>query len=152
MHPATATQVSHLSIYQDHKQEKKREYGDQVWEVEQATFTLLVFAATGGMGKGATVVYHWLADLLSHKNNVTYHITLARLRCILSFSLLRSSTVCIRGSRFISYQSSDVSSEFIGLATGLRDCKVFMHSFKQLSSTWHFCAEGGGKGIPSCPG
>ena len=46
------------SLYRRHEQEKKREYGDRVREVEHASFTPLVFATTGGMGKEATIFYH----------------------------------------------------------------------------------------------
>ena len=91
------------SLYRRHEQEKKREYGDRVREIEQASFTPLVFATTGGMGREASIFYRRLADLLSHRNNVTYNTTLAWLRCTLSFSLLRSAAVCIRSSRSISY-------------------------------------------------
>ena len=109
------------SLYWRHEQEKKREYGDRVREVEYASFTPLIFATTGGMGKEATIFYHRLADLLSHKSKVTYDITLAWLRCTLSFSLLRSATVCIHGSRSISFRSTDASSE-VGLADPPREC------------------------------
>ena len=90
------------SIYRRHEQEKKREYGDCVREVEKASFTPLVFETTGGMGREATVFYRRLADLLSHKSNMIYGTTLAWIRYTLSFSLLRSAAVCIRGSRSIS--------------------------------------------------
>ena len=108
------------SLYRRHEQEKKREYGDRVREIEQASFTPRVFATTGGMGREASIFYRRLADLLSHRNNVTYNTTLAWLRCTLSFSLLRSAAVCIRGSRSISYRSPDSSPE-VGLAACPRD-------------------------------
>ena len=107
------------AIYRCHEQEKKREYGDRVREVEKASFTPLVFATTGGMGKEATVFYRRLADLLS-RSNVVYSTTLAWIRCTISFSLLRSATMCIRGSRSISYRSLDASPE-VGLAESSRD-------------------------------
>ena len=91
-----------------------------VREVEKAAFTLLVFATTGGMGREASVFYRRLADLLSRKSNLTYSTTLAWLRCTLSFSLLRSAAVCIRGSRSISYRSVDASPE-VGLAESPKD-------------------------------
>ena len=109
------------SLDRCHEQEKKREYGDRVQEVEHASFTSLVFATTGGIGKEATIFYPRLADLLSCRSKVTYDITLAWLRCTLSFSLLRSATVCIRGSRSISFRSTNASPE-VGLADSLRDC------------------------------
>lgn len=57
------------SVYQHHKQVKKREYGDRARG-------LLVFATTGGFGREVTVFYCQLADLLFHKNNVTYRTIL----------------------------------------------------------------------------
>ena len=44
---------------------KKKEYGDRVQEVELASFTPLVFSATGGMGREGTVFYKQLASLLA---------------------------------------------------------------------------------------
>ena len=108
------------AVYRCHEQEKKREYGDRVREVEKASFTPLVFATTGGMGKEATVFYRRLADLLSRRNNMPYSTTLAWMRCALSFSLLRSAAMCICGSRSISYRSLDASPE-VGLAKSSRD-------------------------------
>ena len=78
------------------------------------------FCHNGGMGREASIFYRRLADLLSHRNNVTYNTTLAWLRCTPSFSLLRSATVCICGSQSISYRSIDSSPE-VGLADCPRD-------------------------------
>ena len=86
------------SLYRRHEAQKKREYGDRVREVEQASFTPLVFATTGGMGREAIVFYRRLADHLSRRGSTSYSQTLAFIRCTLSFSLLRSATMCIRGS------------------------------------------------------
>ena len=99
------------SLYRRHEAQKKHEYGDRVTEVEQASFTPLVFATTGGMGREAIVFYRCLADHLSRRGSTSYSQTLAFIRCTLSFSLLRSATMCIRGSRSISHRSSDASPE-----------------------------------------
>ena len=88
--------------------------------MELASFTPLVFATTGGMGREALTFYRRLADLLSRRSAMAYSSTLAWLRCTLSFSLLRSATMCIRGSRSISHRSCDASPE-MGLVTGPRD-------------------------------
>ena len=80
------------SLYRRPEREKKREYGDGVREIEHASFTPLIFATTGGMGREATIFYCRLADLLSHKNNVPYDTMLAWLRCTLSFSLLQCAS------------------------------------------------------------
>ena len=111
--------VSIPSVYRRHEMQKKREY--RVREaVEFASFTPLVFATTGGMGKEAITFYRRLAELLSKCSVLSYSSTLAWIRCTLSFSLLRSATMCIRGSRSISFRSPDASPE-MGLTNGPRD-------------------------------
>ena len=60
------------SLYRKHEQIKKREYGNRVREVEYASFTPLVLATSGGMGREATMFYKRLADTLSTKNNAHY--------------------------------------------------------------------------------
>ena len=144
------------SIYRHHEQAKKREYGDRVREVELASFTPLVFATTGGMGREATIFYRRLADLLSRKSTVAYSTTLAWIRSTLSFSLLRSATVCIRGSRSISHRSTDASPE-VGLADCHKDyCSFSFFLYTVLNSCpallTQLCAGGGGKGVSSSLG
>ena len=121
-HP-NATSYRHSSIqavYRRHELQKKREYGERVREVELASFTPLVFGTTGGMGKEAVIFYRRLADRLSHQGSMSYSSTLAWIRCTLSFSLLRSATMCIRGTRSISYRNIDASQE-AGHTAGCRD-------------------------------
>ena len=57
-----------------------------------------LFATTGGMGREAIVFYRRLADHLFRRGSTSYSQTLAFIRCTLSFSLLRSATMCIRGT------------------------------------------------------
>ena len=51
------------------------------------------------MGDAATQFYKKLANLLSAKHSLSYGIVMGLLRCKLSFSLLRSAIMCIRGAR-----------------------------------------------------
>ena len=68
-------------------------------EIERGTFAPLVFSATGGMGPAARMVYKRLASLISEKTGQPNSITMGWIQCRLSFSLLRSAILCIRGSR-----------------------------------------------------
>ena len=52
------------SVYRRHELQKKREYGERVREVEQASFTPLAFSTTGGMGGEALTFYRRLTDML----------------------------------------------------------------------------------------
>ena len=92
-------QTSLQSTYRKHEQEKRRQYEQRVREVEHGTFTPLVMSTTGGMGRAASVFYKRLASLLSEKRGVHYSKTMGWIRCRLSFALLRSSLMCIRGAR-----------------------------------------------------
>ena len=69
------------SVYRRHELKKKREYGERVREVEQASFTPLVFSTTGGMGGEALTFYRRLTDMLSHHSSTSYSGTLAWIRC-----------------------------------------------------------------------
>ena len=91
------TQVG--SLYCRHKLEKKREYGDHVCSVELACFTLLIFSTFGGLGREASIFYSWLANLLAVRHNTQYSQILSWMQCTISFSLLQSAILAIRGSR-----------------------------------------------------
>ena len=86
------------AAYKKHENEKKRVYGQRVLEIEHGVFTPLVLSTTGGMGREAQTFYKRLADLLSNKLDVPYSSLMGWLRCKLSFEILRSAVMCIRGS------------------------------------------------------
>ena len=83
-------------IYRQHENEKKRMYGSRV---EQATFTPLVFTTTGGMAPECQVYHKRFAELLSVKKGEDYSTTMSWIRTKISFAILRTSLLCLRGSR-----------------------------------------------------
>ena len=91
--------TSLAQCYRRNEQEKKREYEQRVLEIEHGSFASLVFSTSGGMGNTATIVYKRLVSLHAEKFDKPYSKTIHWLRCRLSFSLLHSSIMCIRGSR-----------------------------------------------------
>ena len=60
-------ELSPKEIFQLHENEKKRQYSRQVLEVEQGTFTPLVFTSTGGMADECKRFHSRLAELLALK-------------------------------------------------------------------------------------
>ena len=80
-------------IYRQHETEKKRQYASRVLEVEQATFTPLVFSTTGGMAVEDKRYHSRLPELLATKKGKSYATTMS------SIALLRSALLCFRGSR-----------------------------------------------------
>ena len=68
-------------------------------EVEQATFTPLVFTTTGGIAQKSQVYHKRLVELLSTKKGEDYSSTMSWIRNRISFAILRTSLLCLRGSR-----------------------------------------------------
>lgn len=90
---------STTTIFKEHENEKKRKYEQRILNVEMGTFTPLVFGTNGGMGNDCQVFINTLANKLSEKSSESYSTTITWLRTRLSFELLRSAHLCIRGSR-----------------------------------------------------
>ena len=86
-------------VYRSHEREKRRNYEERVLQVEQGTFTPLVFSSTGGAGPAASAFLKRLSSLLAAKKDTDYSTTMGWLRCRLSFALIRCCILCLRGSR-----------------------------------------------------
>ena len=54
-------------IYKKHENEKKRQYAEIVMEIEQGTFTPLVFTTTDGMADECVKYHSRLAELIAYK-------------------------------------------------------------------------------------
>ena len=51
-------------VYKKYENEKKRQYAERVMEIEQGTFTPLVFTTTGGMADECVKYHSRLAELI----------------------------------------------------------------------------------------
>ena len=90
------------------KNEKKRKYNSRVTEIEQGTFTPLIFTTTGGMADECLRYHSRLAELLSAKKQESYATTISLVRAKVSFAILRSALLCLRGSRSPRRRNLDV--------------------------------------------
>ena len=88
-------------IFRQHETEKKRQCASRVLEVtvEQATFTPLVFSTTGEMAMECIRYHSRLVELVDIKKGESYATTMSWIRAKVSFALLRSALLCLRGSR-----------------------------------------------------
>jgi hypothetical protein len=98
-HASSYLSKSLPSLYASIERIKKREYADRILQVEQGSFTPLVFSSLGGMGPETSAAMKQLATALSSHRNEPYSHTMCLLRCRISFSLMRASSTCLRGSR-----------------------------------------------------
>jgi hypothetical protein len=70
-----------------------------VLDVEMGSFTPLVFGTNGGMGIECQMFLKQLAQKLAQKDNERYAVDMAWLRTRISFEILRSVLMSVRGSR-----------------------------------------------------
>ena len=98
------------NIYKLHEEGKKRKYAKRVNEIKHGTFTFLVFTTTGEMSKQCKTYHSQLAELIANKKGEQYHTTIAWIRAKICFSLLRSSLVCLRGSRTLKKNRNDINN------------------------------------------
>ena len=87
------------SLYKLHKNAKRRDYEQRVTQVEKSSFTPLVYSTTGGMGPLATAFHQRVASLVAERKQERYGDVLSLMRTKLSFALLKSVLVSIRGAR-----------------------------------------------------
>ena len=86
-------------FYKKHENEKKRQYAERVMEIEQGTFTPLVFTTTGGMADECVVYHSRLAELIANKKGESYSSAISWIRAKVSFAIVCSAKLCLRGSR-----------------------------------------------------
>ena len=98
-------------IYKKHEKEKKRQYTERVMEIEQGTFTSLVFTSTGGMADECVKYRSRLAELIANKKGASYSSAISWIRDKVSFAFVLSAMLCLRGSRSRRRQLGFVDSD-----------------------------------------
>ena len=86
-------------VLKKHEQEKKQNYNRHTMNIEHGTFTPLVFSVSGGMSKECSVFHKHVAERLAIKTGERYEKIISTIRCKLSFLILKSALMCVRGSR-----------------------------------------------------
>ncbi|KAG0709997.1 hypothetical protein GWK47_023708 [Chionoecetes opilio] len=97
------------AAHQKNEQDKIRSYGDSIRNVDHGSFTPLVFTTSGGIGPKAKCFYSRLADVMTEKKHQPRSHVVAWMRCRLSFSLLRSALLCLRGTRYSAPTTIDIA-------------------------------------------
>ena len=112
-HPGAASNKCKTidKAFEKHEEEKKRTYNKRILEVEKATFTPLVFSTSGGMGNEAEKFHKRLASLLAEKRDTPYSDCMSYLRKKLSFCLLRTTLVALRGYRGSPVKDENINSD-----------------------------------------
>ena len=68
-------------------------------DIEHGTFTPLIFSVSGAMGKECSMFHKHIAERLAIKTGEKYGKIIFTIRCKLSFLIIKSALMCVRGSR-----------------------------------------------------
>ena len=98
-------------IYSKHEREKKGQYNNRIMNVEHGTFTPLIFSTTGGVGPECSMFHKYIADRIAIKTDQRYEKILSSIRVKLSFMVIRSCLMCIRGSRVCNQRVSNKADD-----------------------------------------
>ena len=87
------------AVLKTHEAEKKRQYNARVMEIEHGTFTPIVLTIKGVMGQECQIFHKTLAERLSNKTGEKYEDIMRLIRIKISFIALKSTLLCLHGSR-----------------------------------------------------
>ena len=86
-------------LFHQAEQGKIREYAARIRDVEHADFVPLVFTTTGGMAPLSKKVLKIVSEKISAIQDIPQSVVSGWLRCRFSFALLRTTLMCLRGTR-----------------------------------------------------
>ena len=111
-YPFARTHVNRdlAAVFKSNENEKKRIYNRRVIEIEHGSFTPLVFSSLGGCSREAEIFLKKLCELVAVKRNFTHSKMMNWLRHKISYILMRSAVLCLRGSRRVVKYKIDTSN------------------------------------------
>ena len=87
--------------YELNEKEKKKSYNSRILEIEHGSLTPLVFSAMGGMGRECQKFYSRLSQMIAEKKSTSLALTSAWVRRKITFAMMRTLHMCVRGSRTV---------------------------------------------------
>ena len=91
--------LSPSQLFRKAEQSKIREYADRIRNVEHADFNPLVFTTTGVMAPQCQQIFKKIGEKIAQIKELPYSVVCGWLRCRFSFALLRTTLICLRGTR-----------------------------------------------------
>ena len=110
------------TVFNQNERQKKSHYNQRVITVEHGSFSPIVLSAYGGFGKETDRFITKLTNKLSEKKEIPNSVMANYIRTKLSFELVRSQVLCVRGSRKLWSSKIDVrEAEVVDCAGVIRD-------------------------------
>ena len=104
-------------VFIANESEKKKSYNQRIIQIEHGSFTPLVFSTNGGMGRECQHFIKVLAEKIAKKRNIEVSEATNWIRTKLSFALIRSLVLGLRGNRGRGKVVVDVGDAVIANAT-----------------------------------
>ena len=92
------------AVLRKHETRKKCMYNTRVMQIEHGTMTPLIFTTTGVMSPECSKYHKALAEKISEKKGEKYEDIMRYIRVKTSFMAIKSTLLCLRGSRSIRKQ------------------------------------------------
>lgn len=89
------------TLFRQKEEQKKNEYGERVVRIEHGSFTPVIMSAYGGYSLETNKCISQLANKISEKYDMHLSTVTNYIRTKISFHLIQSQVLCIRGSRSI---------------------------------------------------
>lgn len=110
------------AVYKTCEKRKKNKYNQRVLEVENATFSPLIFSCFGGQGVECSMFFKKVNEKLAEKRSERESDCMAFIRTKLNFSIIRSMLLCIRGSKGVPKEKMNIYNIDIKVAT--QECNL----------------------------
>ena len=91
--------LSPQQLFRQAEQSKIREYAARIRNVEHADFSPLVFTTTGVMSPRCEGIFKKISEKIAEIKELPYSVVCGWMRCRFSFALLRTTLICLRGTR-----------------------------------------------------
>ena len=95
------------TVFDSNEKQKKTQYNERVISIEHGSFTPIVLSAYGGAGRETERFFSMLISKISIKRDIPSSVIANYIRTKMSFSLVRSQVLCVRGNRKLWRQNVD---------------------------------------------
>ena len=96
----------------------------RVLNIENGSFTPLVFGTNGRLGEECASFLTTLASKIAIKDGESYAHTITWIRTRLSFEILKAAITCVRGSRVPFRRKAEVELKIFEIMSNQGDLKI----------------------------
>ena len=113
--------VNLKTVFRQQENSKKKDYNERVIRIKHGSFTPIVTSCYGGYGRETSKFLSTLTEKVAEKRDMHTSLVANYIRTKLSFEIIRSQILCIRGSRTLKKSCVDIGEvEVVQHVAGIR--------------------------------